>query len=72
MVGTDGKWIKPVHEVDYIILHSGERYDFILEGPPPNVGNGRVYWMRAETLEVNIPKVGNVVPPPYKSLGKYG
>ena len=69
VVGTDGKWIKPVHEVDYIILHSGERYDFILEGPPPNVGNGRVYWMRAETLEVNIPKVGNVVPPPYKSLG---
>ena len=30
VVGTDGYWIQPEEDVDYIIIHSGERYDFLL------------------------------------------
>ncbi len=48
VVGTDGYWIEP-EEVDYIIIHSGERYDFILE----TTGTLHTYWMRAQTLEID-------------------
>jgi FtsP/CotA-like multicopper oxidase with cupredoxin domain len=61
VVGTDGFWIKPQEDVDYIIIHTGERYDFILEANAP-FGN---YWIRAETLEIMHQGLG----PPYKSLG---
>ena len=60
VVGTDGYWIRPVKEVDYIIIHTGERYDFLLNAIELVHVN---YWIRAETLEIN--KCGN---PPYKSL----
>lgn len=61
VVGTDGYWIEP-ELVDYIIIHSGERYDFILDANN-TIGN---YWITAETLEV---KIDSDSPPPYKSLG---
>ena len=61
VVGTDGYWINPIPNVDYIIVHTGERYDFILDASQ----TGRVnYWMRAETLEVN----NDVGHPPYQTL----
>ena len=31
VVGTDGYWIQPEKDTDYIIIHTGERYDFILD-----------------------------------------
>jgi FtsP/CotA-like multicopper oxidase with cupredoxin domain len=30
VVATDGYWINPIYDVDYIIIHTGERYDFLL------------------------------------------
>ena len=61
VVGTDGYWTKPQKNIDYIIIHTGERYDFILDANQPT----KNYWMRAETLEINQKGSG----PPYKSLG---
>ena len=49
VIATDGHFIRPV-TVDYIIVHSGERYDFILNTFNKTEKN---YWIRAETLEVN-------------------
>ena len=60
VVGTDGYWIQPEEDTDYIIIHTGERYDFILDADQ----EVKEYWIRAETLEIN-PKGG----PPYRSLG---
>lgn len=50
IVATDGHFIQPV-EVDYLIVHVGERYDFILNTTqtPSN------YLIRARTLEVENP-----------------
>ena len=63
VVGTDGYWIQPVGDVDYIIIHSGERYDFLLSAT--NRLGLKDYWMRAETLEIDQSGTG----PPYQSLG---
>ena len=41
VIATDGHFIQPV-EVDYIIVHSGERYDFILEA---NQNEQENYWI---------------------------
>ena len=60
VVGTDGYWIEPVEEVDYIIIHSGERYDFLLHA----IKDCGDFWIRAETLEVDQTN-GHV---PYESL----
>ena len=57
VMATDGYLVQPV-EVDYISIHSGERYDFLLEA---NQESGD-YWMKAETFELNI---GNRTAPPY-------
>jgi FtsP/CotA-like multicopper oxidase with cupredoxin domain len=48
VMATDGYLVEPV-EVDYIALHVGERYDFLVEA---NQGGGD-YWMKAETFEIN-------------------
>ena len=48
VIATDGVFIEPV-TVDFIIIHSGERYDFLLNTSAP-VTN---YWIRAQTLEVD-------------------
>ena len=61
VVNTDGYWIEPVTEVEYIIIHTGERYDFILEAN----GEMKDYWIYVETLEINENGGG----PPYVSLG---
>lgn len=63
VVNTDGYWILPVEPVDFIIIHTGERYDFILEANA-TFGN---YWIRAETLEINRSSDGNIAP--FRSLG---
>ena len=49
LIASDSRFIEP-ETVDYIIIHSGERYDFILDAYQ-EVGN---YWIRAETLEANL------------------
>ena len=51
VIATDGHFIEPV-EVDYIIIHAGERYDFILN-TAQTPGN---YLIRAQTLEVANPQ----------------
>ena len=61
VVGIDGYWIQPVQNVDYVIIHSGERFDFLLEAK----NTRKDYWIRAETLEIDQNGQG----PPYKSLG---
>ena len=48
VIATDGVFIEPV-TVDFIIIHSGERYDFLLNTSAPEEN----YWIRAKTLEVN-------------------
>ena len=63
VVGTDGYWLEPVKDVDYIIIHTGERYDFLLSAT--NTYGLHDYWMRAETLEIDTSGTG----PPYPSLG---
>ncbi len=49
VIASDSRYIIPV-KVDFIIIHSGERFDFILDADQ-EVNN---YWIRAETLEANI------------------
>lgn len=63
VVGTDGYWIEPQKRVDYIIIHSGERYDFILD---TDATSGDYFWIRAETLEIDTQS--NRGKPPYKAL----
>ena len=58
VMATDGFLVEPV-PADYIIIYPGERYDFVLEANQ----TGGNYWIRAETLEVNL--TGSV---PYESL----
>lgn len=49
VVASDGHFIEP-KEVDYIIIHTGERYDFLLNA----TGTRANYWIRAETLEFDM------------------
>ena len=49
VMATDGYLVEPV-EVDYISIHSGERYDFLVEANQ-EIGN---YWLKAETMEINV------------------
>lgn len=49
-IASDGLYFEPI-EVDYIIIHTGETYDFLLEANQTDSN----FWIRAETLEVNLP-----------------
>ena len=49
LVATDGYFIEP-KKVDFIIVHTGERYDFLLSAGEAYKHN---HLIRAETLEVN-------------------
>ena len=49
LIATDGFFIEPV-EVDYIIIHTGERYDFLLSA---NETRKKNFLIRAETLEID-------------------
>ena len=51
LIATDGAFVQP-QEVDYIIIHAGERYDFILE--TKSSPTQRQFKIRAETLEVYV------------------
>ena len=58
VIATDGQIVHLTGPMDYIIVHSGERFDFILDTKSPqeitNEGNANGnYWIRAETLENN-------------------
>jgi len=63
VIAADGFFIQSVEQVDYIIIHSGERYDFILNA---NQDSTRNYWIRAETIEIN--RTSNNGVPPFESL----
>ena len=63
VVNTDGYWTRKTDPADYIIIHTGERYDFILTAD----ATPKDYWIRAETLEID--RSSNGGKPPYKSLG---
>uniref|UniRef100_A0A2C9M1W6 Plastocyanin-like domain-containing protein n=2 Tax=Biomphalaria glabrata TaxID=6526 RepID=A0A2C9M1W6_BIOGL len=49
VVATDGNEVHPV-EVESFIINPGERFDFVVDANQ-TVNN---YWIRAETLEVNV------------------
>lgn len=54
LISTDGSFVRSV-DADYIILHAGERYDFILETKSATeIANQREFMIRAETLEVVV------------------
>jgi len=53
VIATDGYLIQPV-TTDYIIFHSGERYDFLLRAKNnTQVANKTDYWIRAELLAID-------------------
>ena len=52
VIAADGHFISPI-VVDYLIVHSGERYDFIVETYERM--NQDMFWIRAETLETSTP-----------------
>ena len=63
VISTDGSLIEPI-STQFIILHTGERYDFILTANRPR-SHINDYWIRAETLEVDLDSPG----PPYPTRG---
>ena len=63
VIATDGNLIEPI-ETQFIILHTGERYDFVLRGEKPR-NDKNDYWIRAETLELDLNSAG----PPYTPVG---
>ena len=64
LMAVDGYLIEPV-EVDYIIIHGGERYDFALKPKSVSEAAGtKDYLMLAETLEFDLSVSG----PPYPTL----
>lgn len=60
LIAGDGFLIEPIEPVDFIIVHAGERYEFVIEA---NQTEQSDYWIRAETLEANL----SVGLPPYPS-----
>ena len=61
LIATDSWLTEPV-VTDYIIIHSGERYDFVVTANQ----TGDNFWMRAETLEANFSSSDE--PAPYQSF----
>ena len=50
VIATDGYFIQPV-EADFVIVHTGERYDIIVTA---NQTDQSDYWIRARTLESDV------------------
>ncbi len=48
VIASDGHFFQP-EEVDYVIVHTGERYDVLVTADQ----TAENYWIRAETLETN-------------------
>ena len=54
LIATDGAFVQP-KDVDYIIIHAGERYDFILQTKTSlQVSKQKTFMIRAETLEIVV------------------
>lgn len=53
LVGTDGNRIKPIQNVDTLIIHSGERYDFELNTKSDSDDSN--YFIFVKTLEYYLP-----------------
>ena len=51
VIATDGYFIKPV-ETDFVIVHTGERYDVVVTANQRNQTEQSDFWIRAHTLEV--------------------
>ena len=51
VIAADGHFISPI-VVDYLIVHSGERYDFIVDTYGERMDADK-FWVRATTLETN-------------------
>ena len=49
VIATDGSLVQP-RITDFIIVHAGERYDFLLTA---NATGQTSFWIRAETLEIS-------------------
>ena len=64
-IATDGYFIEPIEEVQSIIIHSGERYDFLLNATAV-ISN---YIIRIETLEANSTCLGDA---PFTTPNDYG
>ena len=62
VISADSTLIEPV-ETNFIIIHIGETYDFVVRGSKPRADIND-YWIRAETLGVDLDSPG----PPYTSL----
>ena len=67
VIATDNFLTQP-QEADYIIIHSGERYDFLITA---NQTGQSDYWMRADTLEAQV-NFKNQLPPYEPYPGHYG
>ena len=53
VIATDGYLTEPI-EVDYILIHTGERYDFLLRPKTEEEANGTTnFRILAETLDIN-------------------
>lgn len=57
VVASDGHFFEP-EEVDFLVVHSGERYDFIVRA----VENGTLFWIRAspEGAEQPVPALAKL------------
>ena len=54
VIATDGQFVQPT-EVDYIIIHSGERYDFLLKAKnETETETIKQFMIRAVTLDFNL------------------
>ncbi len=63
VMATDGYVTQPV-EVDYVAVHSGERYDILVEA---NQTSQDDFWIRAETLEIDTSSSDTA---PYPTMGQ--
>ena len=61
VISTDGSLIEPI-STQFIILHTGERYDFILRANRPR-SDVNDYWIRVETMELDLDADGPPYPP---------
>lgn len=57
VIASDGHFFQPVQEVDYVIVHTGERYDVLVTADQP-MNN---YWIRAETLETDVENAAEAI-----------
>ena len=52
IIATDGEFVEPLKEYDFIIIHSGEQYDFLLK-TMSDTTTKKHFLICAVTLEVN-------------------